>query len=219
MIFGLISIGIGFAYIIRNMILFDQSPLYVLKVVDLYYCGDESFFNRFTLFSPEWIKNTYCNSLQECNMFAWIIKCSVFGEYADSTGRYIFLSQTLKWVNAILIFISMIALIKIIIRLFIRREKENDISSIEILLVTYFTIIVAYIYGNLSMPYGCTMDFRYIVPTAFLGIVFLFIDLCYSEDKKYHNIYKCAIYLLSIVFIISSVISIFTLTKYLSLGG
>lgn len=219
LLFGLISIGIGFAYIIRNLILFGQSPLYVVKVVDLYYCGDASFVDRFTLFSPEWIKDTYCNSKEECNIFAWIVRCSVLGEYADTSGKYIVLAQILKWTNAILIFIGLFSLIRVIIRQFIKKIRQKNNSNIlrEILLITYITMVVTYIYGVLSMPYGCTMDFRYIVPTAFLGITFIFMDLADSENKKYYNVYRIIVYLLLAILIIASVISVFTLTKYLQL--
>ena len=232
LIFGLISIGIGFLYIIRNMILFDQSILYVLKVTDKYFCGDASFIERFSLFSPEWIQETYCNSQIESNMFAWIVRCSVFGEYTDSTGNYIVLAQVLKWTNAILIFIGIFATIRLFIRQFFTNtkksqgidfEKQDECNIItnsitrEIFLTTYLVMIIAYIYGNLTMPYGCTMDFRYIPLTAFLGFSFIMIDLFDSRGKKYYNVYKYVVYILTAIFVVLSVIEIFTLMKYLKL--
>lgn len=217
LIFGLISIGIGFIYIFRNMILFGQKPLYVLKVVNLLYCGNASFIERCRIFSPELIKQTYCAPYENCNIFSYIVKCSMFGEYRPSIETYNFIAEVLKWTNVFLIFISILAIIKLIIRHYVRRKKNNNTSIVGKFLIIYFVIIAAYIYGVFSMPYGCTMDFRYIVPTAFLGIILMYIDLDESQNEKYYKIYRNIIYILSVIFIITSFISIFTLTKFLTL--
>ena len=141
-----------------------------------------------------------------------LVKCSMFGEYKPPIQNYDFIAVISKWTNFILIFISFFAIVKLIIKHYIKGKKDENSSVIGKFFITYFTIIFAYIYGVFSMPYGCTMDFRYIVPTAFLGTTFIFIDLDESEKTKY---YRNVIYILSAIFIIVNFISIFTLMKFL----
>ena len=37
---------------------------------------------------------------------------------------------------------------------------------------------------NIKLPYGCTMDFRYMVPTIFAGAIFVGFELENMRKKK-----------------------------------
>ena len=52
-----------------------------------------------------------------------------------------------------------------------------------LLLITLFTNMISYYSFNIQYPYICTMDFRYIVPTIFTGIV----TICVVLDKFIKN--------------------------------
>ena len=45
--------------------------------------------------------------------------------------------------------------------------------------VLWGVIYSTFLYFNVEYPFGCTMDFRYIVPTAFLGAIF--IGKCFDQ--------------------------------------
>ena len=75
------------------------------------------------------------------------------------------------------------------------------------------TQLVAQLYFNIKMPYGCTMDFRYIIPIV---IGFMILDVLAADKfvkendwKKYLSIVTLAI---GTLFIASS--SLFYLTMY-----
>ena len=66
-----------------------------------------------------------------------------------------------------------------------------------------------YLYSNLTMPFGCTMDFRYIVPTIFFGMIFIVNKM---EEKNYNKVTT-----LITIFAIVSIIFELTYMQYLSI--
>jgi hypothetical protein len=56
------------------------------------------------------------------------------------------------------------------------------------------------------MPYGCTMDFRYIVPTIFTGMMFIIINMMSFKKSKNYVLKNRVIYGLVTIFLILSVI-------------
>ena len=90
----------------------------------------------------------------------------MFGEYAlygNNDGNVIAL--LLLIVNILIIIKSIISLIKL--------SGKNNSEEIKMIIIFYFVEIFMYLYSNFTMPYGCTMDFRYIVPTVFFGMIFI----------------------------------------------
>ena len=63
--------------------------------------------------------------------------------------------------------------------------KENKMLCFG-MPVLWGVIYSSFLYFNVEYPFGCTMDFRYIVPTAFLGAIFIgrFFDKTFSEKTK-----------------------------------
>lgn len=194
-IFGIISLGVGLSYSIRNMILFNQGLFYVPEPGAVLYCEDRSWIERLTIFSSEW-KDIYCNPYQDSNIISYLIKSSLFGEFSleENIGKT--LSILLIIMNILMIIISLVSLIKIIKK---RKEKKSVILNMFII---FFVIeLLMYMYGNISMPYGCTMDFRYIVPTILLGMIFIVTDLN-EESKLYYKITNSVVILFTILSII-----------------
>ena len=125
------------------------------------------------------------------------MKCSLFGEYSYNENLNTLIERLLIICNIILILISITSLIKIIIK----KRKSSTLNNIFI--IFYITQIAMYIYGNISMPYGCTMDFRYIVPTILMGMTFIVNDLEQNKNKKYKLSVICVLSLfivLSMIF-------------------
>ena len=75
-----------------------------------------------------------------------------------------------------------------------------------LLLITNYVInMTAYLYFNITYPYICTMDFRYIVPTLLTGITLLTIESNNTKSKSISYIINGLI----ISFIVLSIIFVF----------
>ena len=196
LVFVIISLGLGLSYSIRNLILFDQDIFYVPTPGEASYCGDRSWLDRLNIFSSEWL-NIYCKPFDDCNIFAYLIKSSLFGEYSpeqtDIIGEIIAILMLIS--NIIIVTISLICLIKIL-----KKQKQKVSVILKMFIIFYITELAMYMYGNVTKQYGCTMDFRYIVPTILLGMLFI-INIC-KESKKYYKIVSSMVILFAIVAII-----------------
>lgn len=177
-VFGIISLGIGLSYSLRNKIKFNQSIFYVPDAGIMVYCGNNSWFDRLNIFTKEWL-SVYCNPFQNCNMIAYLVKSSLFGEYNLNYTQYINRNNILEIIllvtNIIIILLSLISLIKIL--------KNKKDKLLNMLIIFYFIQILMYFYGNKTKPYACTMDFRYIVPTIFFGMLFIVTNFKTKEYK------------------------------------
>lgn len=180
-IFGIISLSLGLSFSVRNMIKFNQSIFYVPTPGKMTYCGDKNLFERINIFSKEW-SNVFCDVRNDCNIFSYVIKCSLFGEFSIKLLKSFINERLLIISNIILILISIGSLIKLIYK----KERRNII--INMLMLFYFTEVIMYLYGCFAMPYACTMDFRYIVPTIFLGMIFIVQNLKYEEKNYYKSV-------------------------------
>ena len=121
------------------------------------------------------------------------IKSSIYGEYNYYNEET---AQKLKIIYIVFIVLVMIAIIR---NLFIRSDKKIEIYK-WILLIIHFTNIISFIYFNIQKPYGCTMDFRYILITVFTGATLLGIDLENMQKSKYYKVYLTLCYVVVILF-------------------
>lgn len=186
-VFGVIALGLGLSYAIRNMILFDQSIFFVHQAPEWLYCGDETVAERFGFFSKEFLK-VYCDPFSDSNVWAYLIKSSLFGEFKMDDGGSVLLQAAIIIFNIILIVLSLFSLINF--------KKDDATKKGQLAVITkmfviyYFAQIGIYVYGNIKMPYGCTMDFRYVVPTIFIGMIFIAQSLERGYKTNLKDIYK-----------------------------
>ena len=178
-VFGIISMGIGLSYSLKNLIEFEQSIFYVPIPSKMLFCGDNNLFARLNIFSKEWAR-VFCDPFKDCNIIAYIVKCSLFGEFSVVHTNTL-IERILMILNIVIILIS----IMIIMNIFKKKlYKANKI--LKMFIVFYITEIIMFLYANFSMPYGCTMDFRYIVPTIFTGMIFIITNLK-QEDLNFYK--------------------------------
>ena len=66
---------------------------------------------------------------------------------------------------------------------------------------------------NIKLPYGCSMNFRYLLPTIFIGAMFTYFNLDYYrrkniklEKKMYKVLFICTV----ILFMASDIIILFS---------
>ena len=168
--FGAVCFPLGLWYPVRNLLLFGQPLGYVAPIGEdaAIYRGNESLVNRFVpLFSSDWTKSLYCNPFEDYNIFAYVTKCSVFGETALDGSA---LAAALLLVCALLLIVGALAsLVYVLVR---GRTSKNSLFF-WVMAAIIVTQVGLFLYSNIKYPYGCTMDFRYLAPAVLPGAVFL----------------------------------------------
>jgi 4-amino-4-deoxy-L-arabinose transferase-like glycosyltransferase len=197
-VFGIIALPIGLWYNIRNYILFNQPILYVLdpKVSSLY-VGNYSMSQRLIPFSKE-IFDMYCHVYEDYNIPIYVLKCSLFGEFIWSINSITNLYYIFAIIcNLIFYIFSLYCIIKNIIK----KNKRRKIYQ-NIFFLLFITNIISFILMNIKLPYGCSMDFRYIVPTIFVQSFFICFELENLMRKNAKKEKMISIFIFEIIFIL-----------------
>ncbi len=160
-IFLLICVPLGLWFQVYAYITFGQSFGYVFSNLNSsLYVGDYSFVERFLLpISGDIVNNgIFAAPFYDYNLIGYTIQSAIFGEFKYWQGEAFGLVALVS--NYIFVFMTIILFI-----ILACKKKMNLLSKDGVL--AWFTVIAYWgcqIYFNISMPYGCTMDFRYIVP-------------------------------------------------------
>ena len=166
-LFLIICLPLGLWYQIRNMQLFSQPLGYVapLDKSSGLYTGNSSIISRFILPPLKEAFSTFCDPWEDVNIITYTIKSSLFGEYAfENTGIAIILIV----LNIVMIGFTIYSVIKLL-----KTKNAVNFGTKLILMLNFFTQIAFFVYFNLAYPFGCTMDFRYLVLTLVSGIATL----------------------------------------------
>lgn len=137
------------------------------------YTGDHSFFARFIFpfdFS-EFFGSIYCRPFSaNYYLFNYALRSSIFGEFSYWQGEGFAVSSVLfAYLSAILLFIC---IVWCVIRGIKTRKDENGLykrtgfAFVDVLFMILLvqSQVLSEVYFYIKMPYGCTMDFRYIMP-------------------------------------------------------
>ncbi len=176
--FGVICFPLALWYPIRNYILFNQAFMHVSEMPPTHelYVGHISKISRFLSFPlSAFTNNMYSVPVDDYNLPTYVIKGGVFGEYSFDIPDFI--PALLLFVNVILVLLSIYAMLSLLIK---DKEKPN-ILRYGIISI-WFILFVSFILFNLRYPFGCTMDYRYIVPCAMCGAIAL--GVLYENKKK-----------------------------------
>ena len=201
LVFGAIAFPLGLWYPIRNFYLFGQPLSYVLRISQdrPLYCGGYSLWQRFGLGGESLL---YARPNEDYNVWAYLLRGSLFGEFSFQMGRVI--PALLLGLNLLLILVSMAAMVYTLLR----RPSHHW----AILGCFWLVLMVSYISFNTQYPFGCTMDFRYIVPTALIGAVFLAKGWEQLSGTKGGNALKISIRWAAGIFSILSIVMYCNLT-------
>ena len=211
---GLIIAPIGLWFHIYAKVRFDQPFGFVFSNLwDALYVGNHSFFARFInifdfkdLFLDIWGRTVYDrtnNIPNNYNLPNFLIKSALFGEYSFMNADALAILSLIF--NYLFVYLSLI----LMIIYFICSKKEH----LEIKIIGGVIIVsqlLAQLYFNIKMPYGCTMDFRYIVPIilGFMILNTLAFDK-FSKEKGWKHHYSMVTMIVTCCFLAS--ISIFYL--------
>ncbi|HAU84346.1 MAG TPA: hypothetical protein DCW90_02190 [Lachnospiraceae bacterium] len=172
--FGAIAFPLGLWYTLRNYILFQQPFGYVVRIKESLriYTGDVSWVKRFITFPVSRLFHPiYSDPWEEYNISLFVLKSSLFSEFKFKITPII--PKLLIFFNGCMIILSLAAMVYVIVKC-----KKNKMLSLG-MPVLWGVIYSTFLYFNVEYPFGCTMDFRYIVPTAFLGAIF--IGKCFDQ--------------------------------------
>lgn len=172
LIFLGIFLTLGCSFIYRNYILFKQSPLYVLDIGanSGQYITAEPAKRILTFPLKEFFAYPFCKHWEDYNIWQYMIKCSVFGEYWFELTNII---KILAYSLLILSFICIaIFIFSLIISFYKTSDKKEEIINKIFLLIFVFNILT-YVMFCIQYPQGCSMDFRYITPIIFSGCYFI----------------------------------------------
>lgn len=167
-LFSAIFLPLGLWHPIRNYILFEQPLGYVapISTSSPLYTGDISVLKRLVLPTFDAVKGPYVDVWNEYNLWWYLIRNSLFGEYNfGSEGVAVFDVM----LNFCLIALSQAAAVFVLLNL----RKISRPKSILPVYVLFFVQSIFFIYFNFKYPFGCTMDFRYAVPLLFCGVYFI----------------------------------------------
>lgn len=193
-VFACIAMPIGLYFPIRNYFMFGQGLNFVLKPGENVYCGDHSFFQRFVLFPiSRWLTPVYLDPFEEYNLNFYLIKSAVVGEFEYHHVE--------EWPAAILVLCNLVLVIQAVFSVVIvciqgwkeRLVKASIKGQLLFLALPglWIWIYLNHLLLNIRLPYGCTMDFRYIVPTAMLGAVYLgiYMEKCLQHPTMFRRIF------------------------------
>ena len=225
-VFGIICVPIGMWWSVYNYIKWDMPFGYVaeLSKAEKQYIPQYSAFERFFSFNENQFSNIFQYGNEkigyyEYNIFVTLFKTSVFGESSlfDTNAMETaanFLGYTLCvclfYVNIILALVSFVGAI-----LLIWKKKYLYDSTVTCFFVILWTVVMAFFFKFcLEYPFTCSMDFRYIVPTLLVGVVFLGKLLEVVEEKRekaFYRVMQSSICVLSVLFCIMSLEMFFLL--------
>lgn len=200
-VFAAVSLPLGLWYPIRNLILFDQPLGYVPSIGrgSNLYCGDRTFAERFLSFPIEQLLNPlYCQPRGDYNLWLYIVKCSVFGEYAFDQQP--FFAGMLTVSNLILMLLSLAAMVYVMAAY----KQANPFARFGLFFV-WLLLMVSFVVFNIRYPFGCTMDFRYIMPTCIIGAIYLGMAVERLNRKGWQRVFVYAAYAAVALFAASSV--------------
>ena len=175
-----VCVPLGLWYPLRNYLKFDQAfgHVFTISSTSQLYCGDKSFVSRFFSFPLDQLVNPlYCQPYGDYNIWIYTLKCSVFGEFSFNWPEG--LAAMLIVANLVLILVSLAAMVYVMIR-----GKEVGFFARLGLFWLWVVQMASFLAFNIRFPFGCTMDFRYIVPTVIVGAIYIGIALDRIKEKN-----------------------------------
>lgn len=214
--FGVVCAPLALWWQVRNLLKFGVPLTYVpaLSIESDQYLGYLPDTQRLFDFSFSQFSNvgdqfvTYGASYNEYNPIVALFKTSMFDELINTTNypNIAVFNVILFWSAVIIGIFGFAAMIFA----FCKRKNSvlNNVQKIFLALI-YVVFFVSYYMFCFQFPFVCTENIRYAVPLIILGAFFTGLAVQYlgkNTNNKYKFIAKAAIYTLTAVFSISSVL-------------
>lgn len=199
-IFAVIAIPIGFWFHIYAKVRFDQKFGHVFSsLADWLYTGDKSIMERFIFpFDwDQWFGSPFASSDKGYFLFTYLVRTSMFWESAYWQGEsFAFVGLMSAYLACLAIIIDIIYCIVVLNK---KRKKgefsfgfktnKDRLPNFIFISLLILSQVVGIYYFYIKMPYGCTMDFRYIMPIILglalgLGYIFKSLKLIATNTSK-----------------------------------
>lgn len=196
-LFSLITLPMTFWYPIRNYLKFGQGLFGIAEALQELRVADNSFFARWMI-GPEFLNAIY--EMNASNVWSNLIISSINFAMNSYAVPYT-LSMSTRITSVVLIVISIISII-----MFSNKGENKDLKFI--LLITYISWVIGYIYFNISLPYSCTIHARYIITAIAIGSFYVGI---FYKNIKNKNLKYTIIGITSLFVMLSIILFIFVL--------
>ncbi len=177
-VFLLVCAPLGLWFQVYAKVRFDQPFGYVFSNLNhLLYTGDHSFVSRFILcLDPsEYFGSLWCRPFNgNYYLFNYALRSAIFGEFSYWQGEGFAVSAVVfAYAACATLFVSLVYLgvnawkNRARPKLLDGGRVEVSVISRKDFLFTFLLMqsqVLSEIYFYIQMPYGCTMDFRYIMP-------------------------------------------------------
>ena len=180
-VFLLICAPIGLWFQVYAYIRFDQKFGHVFSNLNsALSVAEYNFFERFI--NPFDFKDLtvdlFARAFENYNLFNYTVKSSLFGEFRYWQGEgFAFIAIATNYIIGLLS--------GILFAIYLIDSKKEDFKGEIVALTILISQCLAMLYFNIKMPYGCTMDFRYIVPIIIgFGIMLNLVNEKYSSKGK-----------------------------------
>ncbi len=168
-LFALIAVPLGLSHSLRNFFALGQPLGYCPVPGGIPETTGYSIFQRFIApFSPKLFTDVYSNAFTGYNLPEYMLRSSLFGEYSFEGVDA--LARVLTVLGALVLLAGLAAGVwKLAAAL---RGQRNAVPWL--CLGAYaLALLGSYAAFYASFPYGCTMDFRYVLPLIPLGAAFI----------------------------------------------
>ncbi len=136
------------------------------------YTGDRSLFERFSPIvfdANEYFGSLWCRTFEfNYNLFHFALRSSIFGEQSYARGDGFALSAVVfAYLSVIFLLISFVRAAYLFFKRDLKKKDERTREhkrNLFFVFLLVFSQVFSEIYFYAKMPYGCTMDFRYIMP-------------------------------------------------------
>ncbi|MGI6500181.1 MAG: glycosyltransferase family 39 protein [Anaerostipes sp.] len=181
LVFVCISFPLGLWYSLRNFVKFGQSIMYVLDVSKdkILYVGDVSMIKRFITISIEnIIKTPYASAIDDSNYPVYLLKSALFGEFTFKISSLI--PHLLLFAEILLVLMMLFVIIWSFV-------KKGWGIELKIILLFSMVLYASNVWFNIKYPFGCSMDFRYLIPLG-ITVPILFAKGMDMMDNKQWNV-------------------------------
>ncbi len=168
--FAAVCFPLGLWHPVRNLIRFGQPLGYVAEIPrdSGLYIGDIAVAERFLTFNPASVLlGGYCNPWEDHRLWEYAVKSALFGEFTFSESLEP-VRAALTGASLLLVILSLAGMVWLLFK-----KTGNNRLAVYGMAAVWLATIAPFVYFNIRYPFGCTMDFRYIVPTVVTGAVFL----------------------------------------------
>ena len=164
----------------------------------LYENGVVNFLARFIspfLYSDYKASGLFANASENYNILTYALKSTIFGEFSywggEGFGIVALAAGYIFWFSIV------------IISIYNALKRRGDITFMIAALVIV-SIICFYLYLQITMPYGCSMDARYIVPILLPLGVLLTKNVSYLNENKIDRSMKYILSVSSVTFVVAT---------------